>query len=64
MKVKKLGIEWGAAYEEAQPHIVTHEDSDGFEFYVNERHEIVLDLPVKFEVAVRHNGKVRITLAG
>lgn len=24
MKVQKLGIEWGAAFEEAQPVLITH----------------------------------------
>lgn len=41
MKITKLGIEWGAAYEEATPIRITHGDSV-IEVYVSERHQLVV----------------------
>lgn len=46
MKVKKLGISWGAAYVEAQPFMVTDDEgNEYFTCYVNERQECCIVLP-------------------
>lgn len=60
MRVKKLGIEWGAAFEEAEAHSVQHYLAS-FEFYVSEKNELVIELPndAKIEVVC---GKLLVTI--
>ena len=41
MKIIKLGLDWGAAYEEATPIRITHGDSV-IEVYVSENHQLVV----------------------
>lgn len=41
MKIVKLGLEWGAAYEEAVPIRISH-GAAVLEVYVSERHELVV----------------------
>lgn len=44
MKIRKLGIEWGAAYMEAKPINISH-GTAMFEAFVSEKNNIVIELP-------------------
>lgn len=44
MKIEALGIEWGAAYEEAQPKRISHFGRE-VEVFVDENHNLVVVLP-------------------
>jgi len=55
MKVKKLGIEWGPAFEEASPIEVSHNDTK-FEVYVNSANNLVLELPTDSTIIWQDDG--------
>jgi hypothetical protein len=48
MKIKKLGIEWGAAYQEAQPISISHDEQEIFVF-ITDRGDIQIDMCNDFE---------------
>lgn len=43
MKIQKLGIEWGAAHEEAQPVLISHGDAR-VEIYVTEGNDLMVKI--------------------
>ena len=61
MKIKRLGVSWGAMYEEAEPRRVIHGDVE-FEFYVNSNGEIVILLPEYAKIDML-DMKFRVTLS-
>jgi len=58
MKVKKLGIEWGAAFEEAQPiKITSMNGEDSIIVYEREGYGLTIDLGhVSFNVSAGKDG--------
>lgn len=48
MKIKKLGIEWGAAYQDAQPISISH-DGQEIIVFITERGDIQIDMYNDFE---------------
>ena len=44
MKVKRLGIEWGAAFEDAEPIEVSYQGAQ-FQSFISEGHDLVVELP-------------------
>ena len=44
MKFKRLGIEWGAAYAEAEATRITHGDAE-IEIFVSEKNELIVSMP-------------------
>lgn len=60
MKVKKLGLEWGAAHEEAQPVKVSHGTQE-IEIFVSEAGQLVIKIAEDVKVKRTASGLV-ITL--
>jgi hypothetical protein len=55
MKIKRLGIEWGAAHEEAQPVKIKHGAAE-FICFISENGEMVVQVPDTAEIT--HGGRV------
>jgi hypothetical protein len=51
MKVQKLGIEWGAAFEEARPIRISHYGRE-IVVFVNENHDLVVELPAGAKLSI------------
>ena len=45
LKIKRLGIDWGAAHEEATPVRISSNDAAEIEVYQNEGGDICIELP-------------------
>ena len=56
MKIIKLGLDWGAAYEEATPIRITHGDSV-IEVYVSEKHQLVVQAVGARVTTFNHEGR-------
>ena len=56
MKITKLGLDWGAAYEEATPIRITHGDSV-IEVYVSEKHQLVVQAVSARVTTFNHDGR-------
>ena len=56
MKITKLGLDWGAAYEEATPIRITHGDSV-IEVYASENHRLVVQAVGARVTAFNHDGR-------
>lgn len=63
MKLKKLGIEWGAAFEEAQPHRITAADGETtVEVFQTETGDIAFEFTNNFLVQHTRDGKLRVVV--
>lgn len=51
MKVKKLGLDWGAAYEEAEPIRISHGDVE-ITVFVSESGDLIVEMPGSAAVTV------------
>lgn len=58
MKVKRLGIEWGAAHGEAQPTHLYSEDAEVLVFE-SDTGELVVEVPLSAELGVSTDHKGR-----
>ena len=57
MRVVKLGIEWGAAYEEAQPIAIRHAGVQII-IYTKENGDIEIELPTDTKIAWDDKGLI------
>ena len=64
MKVRKLGLQWGPAYEEAWAHAITHGGAR-VEVFVNDNDDLEIVIPgdQSFTIVPGESGKLRIILA-
>jgi len=58
-KLTKKGIEWGAAYEEAQPITLTHGRTVVIEAFVAESGDYIITLPDDAKITL-DNGYLRV----
>lgn len=66
LRIKKLGIEWGAAFAEAGPvkiEVKGNDTAEAIEVFVKENHELVIEFRGGFQTDFI-KGKMRITLGG
>ena len=61
MILKRLGLSWGAAYEEALPTEVIHEE-DSFIFYLDEAGTMIIEVPPGSNITFSE-GKFNIEVA-
>ena len=55
LKMQKLGIEWGAAYEEAQPHKITTSNSDCV-IFESEKGRLIIETTCSVKITKTSNG--------
>lgn len=60
MIVRKMGIEWGAAFEEAQP-VMVAQGGATFEFFVTEKGELRIMIPANARIEMA-GGQFEVTI--
>lgn len=60
MIVRKMGIEWGGAFEEAQPVAVAHGGAT-FEFFITEKGELRIMIPASAKIEMT-KGQFEVTI--
>lgn len=56
MRVKRLGIEWGAAYDVAHPILITSASGGQALIYEAEGGDLVVEVPTSVRMFVMHGG--------
>lgn len=62
MKVRKLGVEWGAAFEKAQPVRITHGDANLIVFVSEKGDLIVQTVHANWHLTSDRDGDASLTL--